>query len=232
MVKTQPDSVKCSTHNGGMNACLPPPPPAEIPAESAADAPRDLRQIVLATARALLDEQGVTGLSMREVARRAGVTHQAPYHHFGDRESILAAVLVQGFDELATRMQTALARSAAGGGRAMMLAAANAYVGFSLANPGVFGVMFRREICNPIRFPEVRHAGARAHHELERLVHAIHGPTADAALTSIYWAHAHGLACLMIDGPLSLQMTDEAQRDAHLQAVGNQFAKAMLSLVQ
>ena len=193
MVKTQPDSVKCSTHNGGMNACLPPPPPAEIPAESAADAPRDLRQIVLATARALLDEQGVTGLSMREVARRAGVTHQAPYHHFGDRESILAAVLVQGFDELATRMQTALARSAAGGGRAMMLAAANAYV---------------------------------------RLVQEIHGSAADAALTSIYWAHAHGLACLMIDGPLSLQMTDEAQRDAHLQAVGNQFAKAMLSLVQ
>ena len=79
-------------------------------------------------------------------------------------------LLVQGFDELATRMQTALARSVACGGRAMMLAAADAYVGFALANPGVFGVMFRREICNPIRFPEVRHAGARAHHELERLV--------------------------------------------------------------
>jgi AcrR family transcriptional regulator len=54
-----------------------------------ADADRDLRGELLRTSRLLLDEGGVAALSMREVARRAGCTHQAPYHYFEDRESIL-----------------------------------------------------------------------------------------------------------------------------------------------
>ena len=54
------------------------------------DEPVALRQRILETAEALLETEGLQALSLREVARRAGVTHQAPYHHFADRESILA----------------------------------------------------------------------------------------------------------------------------------------------
>src|SRR5271169_43533 len=75
--------------------------------QSADASGRDLRQDILDTARTLLDEQGVAALSMREVARRAGVTHQAPYHHFGDRESILAELVTHGFEELAQRLAVA-----------------------------------------------------------------------------------------------------------------------------
>ncbi len=194
------------------------------------DAPRDLRQVILATARDLLNEQGSTALSMREVARRAGVTHQAPYHHFTDRETILAAVATQGFDELSERMRAAYDMGSTDGNSAMMRAAGDAYIGFAMANPGVFGVMFRPEVCNPMRFPDVRNAGARASDELARLVRTVHGPGAGAEMTSVYWAHVHGLACLMIDGPLSLRMSDKTQRDEHLQAASHQFAAAMLLL--
>ena len=194
------------------------------------DAPRDLRQVILATARDLLNEQGSTALSMREVARRAGVTHQAPYHHFTDRETILAAVATQGFDELSERMRAAYDMGSTDGNSAMMRAAGDAYIGFAMANPGVFGVMFRPEVCNPMRFPDVRNAGARACNKLARLVRTVHGPGAGAEMTSVYWAHVHGLACLMIDGPLSLRMSDKTQRDEHLQAASHQFAAAMLLL--
>ena len=62
---------------------------------------RDLRAELLRTSRRLLDESGPSALSMREVARRAGCTHQAPYHYFANRETILAALVREGFDELA-----------------------------------------------------------------------------------------------------------------------------------
>ena len=68
---------------------------------------RDLRENLLRTSRELLDKSGPTALSMREVARRAGCTHQAPYHYFTNREAILAALVEAGFDELANRLREA-----------------------------------------------------------------------------------------------------------------------------
>ena len=68
---------------------------------------RDLRSELLRTSRELLDEAGPSALSMREVARRAGCTHQAPYHYFANREAILAALVCEGFDELADRLAVA-----------------------------------------------------------------------------------------------------------------------------
>ena len=81
-------------------------PAAKATAGSAAkpaarsDAP-DLRHRILEAAADLLREEGLAALSMREVARRAGVTHQAPYHHFADREAILAELVSGGFAMLA-----------------------------------------------------------------------------------------------------------------------------------
>ena len=72
----------------------------------------ELRQRILDTSESLLETEGLSALSMREVARRAGVTHQAPYHHFADRESILAELVTQGFDELGRRLGRANDRAA------------------------------------------------------------------------------------------------------------------------
>lgn len=188
--------------------------------------PSTLRQRILDTSRALLESEGLAALSLREVARRAGVTHQAPYHHFGDRESILAELVVEGFDELARRL--AAANDGGGGRRATMVAAFEAYVGFAIDHPGVFRIMFRPELCDPQRFVAAREAGGRAHAELRRLVVQLHGSDdTEMTLASTHWAQVHGLACLLVDGPLGTACPDPASRRAHMRAVGQRLAGLM-----
>ena len=175
--------------------------------------PADLRQRILDTSRAVLDEQGAAGLSLREVARRAGVTHQAPYHHFADRESILAELVSQGFGELERRLARAHARSA--DPQATLAASGLAYVVFALDNPGVFRIMFRTDLCDQARFPQTQAAAQRAHGELRQLVRLVHGSQngpGDEALAALHWAQVHGLACLLLDGPLGLQLPSRREK--------------------
>ncbi|HXY35018.1 MAG TPA: TetR/AcrR family transcriptional regulator [Planctomycetaceae bacterium] len=202
--------------------------PTKRPGRPRADVARDLRSLLLKTSRELLDEAGPGALSMREVARRAGCTHQAPYHYFEDRESILAALVTEGFDELARRLAAANDLARTEGVRAALLASGSAYIDFALSHPGVFRIMFRPDVCDPRRFPSLQQAGARAHAELERLVQIVHGTQASATLGSIYWAHVHGLACLIIDGPLALRLPSPRARRAHLRQVGARFADLMI----
>jgi len=65
----------------------------------------DLRAAMLAAASKIVEKEGTTGLSVREAARRAGVSHNAPYRHFPDREALLAAVAAEGFRELGERLK-------------------------------------------------------------------------------------------------------------------------------
>lgn len=181
--------------------------------------PADLRTKILDTAEALLESDGLAALSMREVARRAGVTHQAPYHHFADRETILAELVARGFDELAARLARANDRAPKLSGRELRIASAEAYVGFALDRPGVFRIMFRPEVCDPARFPAAQAAGERAHGELVRMVQLLHGPAAGAAHASGYWAQVHGLATLLVDGPLGHALPGPRERRAHLREV-------------
>jgi len=185
--------------------------------------PGDLRQRILDTARAMLDEQGAAGLSLREVARRAGVTHQAPYHHFADRESILAELVAQGFEELERRLAKAHAK--AGEPAATLAASAMAYVGFALDHPGVFRIMFRSDLCDTGRFPRAVEAGARAHGELLHLVRLAHGGTDDPALAAMHWAQVHGLAGLLLDGPLGQQLATRRERLAFLREATALYAR-------
>lgn len=203
------------------------PPHARV-GRPPADPARDLRAALLATSRALLDAGGPSALSMREVARRTGCTHQAPYHYFADRETILATLVVEGFDDLARRLHAAHARAPGDGARAALLASGHAYVGFALAQPGIFRIMFRPDLCDPARFPAVREAGERARAELEHLTRIVHGPHPPAALATILWAHVHGLACLLLDGPLAPHLASTALRQAHLDDVLARFAALVL----
>lgn len=193
-----------------------------------ADPARDLRRELLLTSRQLLDEGGPAALSMREVARRAACTHQAPYHYFENREAILASLVADGFDALATCLKEANDLSNTQGVRAVLVASAAAYVNFALDQPGVFRIMFRPEVCDPARFSAVQASGARARDELDRLSGIVHGKKACATMATILWAHVHGLACLLLDGPLGGQFESEADRTQYLRAVGEKFADLVL----
>ena len=140
---------------------------------------------------------------MREVARRSGCTHQAPYHYFANREAILAALVREGFEDLADHLSAAHDGLEAQGLHATLIASGHAYVEFALRNPGVFRVMFRPDMCDPEHFPEVEHASARARDELARLVRMVAGEGAAPEVETLFWAGVHGLAALLLDGPLA-----------------------------
>src|SRR5688500_9033811 len=91
----------------------------------------DLRQAVLGTAGEMMEKEGLAALSMREVARRAGVSHNAPYRHFPDRDSLLRALAAEGFERLGDALQSRPRREMG-----------EAYVDFALAHPERFRLMF------------------------------------------------------------------------------------------
>jgi AcrR family transcriptional regulator len=99
----------------------------------------NLRETLLSAALQLIAEAGPQGFTLREIARRAGVSHNAPYRHFRDKNELLAAVAAQGFEELTRAMR----RSAKGAAPLEKLRAAGlAYVAFALRRPQHFTVMF------------------------------------------------------------------------------------------
>jgi AcrR family transcriptional regulator len=168
--------------------------------------PKDLRRAVLDASLALVEEGGVGALSMREVARRARVTHAAPYHHFADRAAILAGLAEEGF----TRMRDALSaatRRQPRGTVARFEACGRAYVRFALEHPGHMRIMFRPELASPAEHPAVDVAASAAMQVLVECVAECQaagvmaaGDSTAIVLTS--WSAMHGLASLWIDGPL------------------------------
>src|SRR3954468_16224943 len=108
----------------------------------------DLRRTLLDASLALVEEQGIGALSLREVARKAGVTHNAPYHHFPDKGTLLAAISEEGFALLAREM-TAARAGARDDPRSRLEACGQSYVRFALKSPAHFRVMFRPELADP-----------------------------------------------------------------------------------
>ncbi|MER7936970.1 MULTISPECIES: TetR/AcrR family transcriptional regulator [unclassified Streptomyces] len=157
----------------------------------------DLRAACLRAARELLEEDGSAGLSLRAVARRAGVSATAPYRHYADRDALVSAVAAQGYRELAGHL---LAAHPSPTTPDELAAVAVAYVRFALDHPALFRVMFA-EPCDPDS--EERVAATAA---ISAYVHGIvRGafPDADAdALSTTVWALVHGLAFLHLDGKL------------------------------
>ena len=115
----------------------------------------DLRRALLAAAAAAITEQGVANLSMRDLARRAGVSHAAPTHHFGDKAGLLTALATEGFDQLAKALGTSRLASNS------FLEMGVTYVRFAVTHRAHFEVMYRPELYRPDD-PEVRQARAAA----------------------------------------------------------------------
>ncbi len=204
-----------------------PAKPSGLP--QAQEAGTDLRQRILAVSEQLLDTEGLSALSMREVARRSGVTHQAPYHHFGDREAILAALVTRGFDELTDRLAQANEQITAAGRREAAVASGMAYVGFAIDHPGLFRVMFRPELCDLARFPSARQSGEASYAELERMVAGVHGASSIETLAMVYWSQVHGLAGLIIDGRIGEQFPANEERRGFALSVMEPFVDRMLA---
>jgi AcrR family transcriptional regulator len=158
----------------------------------------DLRAALLAAARALLDEGGVPAVSLREVARRAGVTPAASYRHFADKEALLTALAVQGFEEFAQAL-----RQACEGAPDPFAEMGIAYVQFAVQRPGMFRLMFGPAVADRSRSPQLLEAiGASTRLFEGGLKSSRHVAPADPVAGLRAWATVHGLATLAIDGML------------------------------
>jgi len=167
----------------------------------------DLRRTVLDEALSLIEEQGHLGFTLREVARRVGVSHAAPYRHFADKRTLLTALAAEALAKLADRI--AAAEAAAGGEpRARFLAAGRAYVRFAVECPAAFRTMFSAEV-DP-EDPALRAAKERSFGLLlafigEAQQAAVFPPGDPAALAKPIWAMHHGLASLAVAGAFAAE---------------------------
>jgi AcrR family transcriptional regulator len=164
----------------------------------------DLRRALLDAALDMVRTDGAAQLSLREVARRAGVSHAAPYRHFADKEALLAAVAEEGFRGLHDAMAKAAAASP--GPVEALQATGRAYVAFALDRPAHFKVMFASDRARP--YPELDAAAACAFgvlvSTLQRGVDAgalVQRPAAELAIPA--WSIVHGVAHLLLDGHLA-----------------------------
>ncbi len=157
----------------------------------------DLRAALVKAALELLDESGETELSMRAVARRAGVSPAAPYRHYADREALASAVAAVGYRELAERLKAAHPSPAT---PEQLASVATAYVQFALERPALFRIMFG-EPCD--RDNDERAAATAAVGQYVRSIVERTFPQAEPdALATAVWALVHGLAFLHLDGKL------------------------------
>jgi AcrR family transcriptional regulator len=166
---------------------------------------------LLRAAGEVLEKRGVGGLSVRRLASRVGVSHSAPYRHYPDRESLLAALATEGFARLDEGLRDA---AQAGGLRAM----GEAYVRFAVEHPQRFRLMFGGEL--PMaRYAALRESASRAFEGLSRtLAPQLPGDAGrDASIAA--WALAHGLAQLLLNDRIASTARRDRSPDDFVRAV-------------
>lgn len=167
-----------------------------------------LRDRLIEAALRLLAEEGIERLSLRRLARRAGVSHGAPLRHFRSLDDLRSEVAARGFRLLSEAIEKSSAQLPAGaGGRARLAAAGRAYVETAVASPGLFALMFRPDQLDPGN-PDFQAAAREAFGKLLTLVRNAQDAGFQAArdtnaLAGAVWAAVHGLATLWSQGAIS-----------------------------
>ena len=165
----------------------------------------DLRRAVIEGALAEIEAHGPTSISLRSIAKRAGVSHSAPQHHFGDKRGLLSAIAAEGYGLLADVTQAAWEE------RREVLAVGMAYVAFALSNRPHFEVMFRPELYREDD-PAVTAARDRAAATLFETVRVGLGPGGEddvwGGVVGV-WSFVHGFSTLWLNGNFYAEVGDD-----------------------
>lgn len=155
----------------------------------------DLRNALLIAARTILEEESLASLSLRAVARRAGVSHAAPYRHFPSHEALLSELAIEGFVELKVELTNAAAAPGVTSDRIAMIGAA--YMRFVARRPALSRLMFGPQLPNRDAFPRLGEAADAIGSEIGVALN-------DSALGLAVWAAVHGLAMLILENVIDL----------------------------
>jgi len=184
--------------------------PARRPASAKTETPYHhgaLREALLQAAERVLEREGLAGLTLRAVAREAGVSHAAPTHHFGDLTGLVSELAAIGFRQFNAAMVSA--GDAAATPLERLLARPKAYVAYAQAHPGMYGLMFRTERLDYSR-PSLHEAAEASFAGLANAIGAMRQEqfSGDAltlnqgAAIARAWSMVHGFTMLLLDGRL------------------------------
>jgi len=195
--------------------------PVEMPTKARKKRPSayhhgDLRDALVRAARRILEKDGVAQLSLRRVARAAGVSPAAPYHHFADKQALLDAIATQGFAALTAGMRARMAKKSDPAGR--LDASGVGYVVFAVENPTLFQLMFSGDGRRSFGDTALTAARDSAYGVLQAAVAdtSVDG-TANPLVCLRLWSLVHGIAKLIVER--SIKPSDYGAADSEALAV-------------
>lgn len=168
----------------------------------------NLRKTLIRAGIDLMSESGASSIDLRKVARKAGVSHAAPYRHFADKKMLIAAICEEGFNHLGDEMELAI-RMTDNSAHEQLRNMAHAYVQFALKHPSLVREMFSGLTVEREVYPELYQVSRKLFRFIENVVIAgqnmgaiKEGSSED--LTCVIWSMMHGTAILSIENQMKL----------------------------
>ena len=173
----------------------------------------DLKNALIKAGVQILSKDGIEGLSLRKVAQRAGVSHNAPYSHFPDKQSLIAAISTEGFNQLYRELDTVISAHY-NDPRRQLQESAWAYVQFAIENTDTFKIMFSGILEKEKEYPAFVEISQKT---FERVVHIVRAcqdagflRAASSELMAVaVWGQIHGIVSLLLEGQISHTVLDK-----------------------
>lgn len=173
----------------------------------------DLKNALIQAGIAILSKEGLSGLSLRKVAQRAGVSHSAPYSHFPDKQSLIAAISTEGFHQLYSELNAAIAPYADDPKR-QLLEGTRAYARFAMKHTDAFKIMFSGVLEKEKEYPAFVEI---SHKTFERVVDIVRAcqdagilrSTSPELMAVAVWGQVHGIVSLALEGQISHTVLDD-----------------------
>src|SRR5215212_8979532 len=172
----------------------------------------DLKNALIEAGVEILSKVGIEGLSLRKVAQRAGVSHSAPYSHFPDKQSLIAAISTEGFKRLYNDLDAAVSLHQ-GDPKQQLQEGAWAYVQFAMDNPDTFKIMFSGVLEKEKEYPAFVEISSKTFGrvvDVARLCQdagLLRSAPAEIAAVAV-WGQIHGIISLMLEGQISHTVLD------------------------
>jgi AcrR family transcriptional regulator len=172
----------------------------------------DLKNALIYAGVEILAKEGVAGLSLRKVAKCAGVSHSAPYSHFPDKQSLIAAISTEGFKQLYNELDAVIS-SHAGDPKRQLQEGAWAYVQFAINNTNTFKIMFSGVLEKEREYPAFVEISHKSFERVADVVRAsqdigILRSTPPETMAVAVWGQVHGIISLMLEGQISHTVLD------------------------
>jgi AcrR family transcriptional regulator len=193
----------------------------------------DLKNALIAAGVEILAHEGIGSLSLRSVARRAGVSHSAPYAHFADKQALIAAISTEGFRRLYAQLEAAIQAEASNPAR-QLTACGKAYLRFATNEHDIFKIMFSGMLEQEKEFSDFVGISQATFNLLVNMVKAcqeagVLRPAPADLMAITIWSQVHGLVSLGLEKQISHKQLDQYHLEEILIFTLNQFSLFKLS---